>query len=714
MHLFLKHCFLTRRNYAFPLHPLAGQINSCFSILIVIFFTCFSGVGLAEELKIPKLVHRPASNAVNPITGQRSGDEPLPWDLSDSVPKGGYNYELEGRPAPRTYDAAYTLPYVTPPKNQKPCEVCWAFSTIACLEAKVNYDSGGKANPNYSEQSIKNCYQDNEGGDKCYTWGNLWRATGLLSLRGVVAESCDPFNPNDNTNCNNSCPALIFPSEWRIISTDNQAATNDIKYAITTFHTPVSTSMNSTGFSYSGGPAACGDAMETTHVVTIVGWDDNKVTDGCGTGAWYVKNSYGPDWGSGGYFWIGYGQRLMGIRATCYSNYRTPYSGESIYHYDLGCRGQSIGWENTNYGAVIFTAARNETIKRVEFMTSKPNSSYELSVFNTWNGTSAAPSGQIGVTQTGKITHSGFYSIELTNPINISSGSTFVVQVKTSTPDGSGKGFYTDLNRGPGRAGVSFIGNSNTNWNDTSSYEGGLGPVLIHAVTVPAGSTPVPTRGIWRGTDSKRIYFQTYSGSGAMGVVSSDGRNIIACYAGKLDNNDFEGDDIPTSGKSYHLQLIFTSATQANYTLTEISTGQKKTDTLTLMSVAEVNTATDGIWQGDPDTTQKFYFQRYSGGGAILMQSNDAKTCEVFYDPAATPTHFLGKAIDPQNQDSDEFNFENGNKGAVVHKPGSGSSQTWSVTRFSSADSVSQDVAVRKPANGSIQTLNGPRKIRPR
>ncbi|MBF0551893.1 MAG: hypothetical protein HQK60_15330, partial [Deltaproteobacteria bacterium] len=382
-----------------------------------------------------------------------------------------------------------------------------------------------------------------------------------------------------------------------------------------------------------------------------------------------------------------------------------PYSGESIYHYDLGCRGQSIGLDNTNYGAVIFTSTRNETIKRVEFMTSKPNSGYEISVYSTWNGPSAAPSGQIGVTQTGKITHSGFYSIELTNPISISSGSTFVVQVKTSTPDGSGKGFYTDLNRSPGRAGVSFIGNSNTSWNDTSSYEGGLGPVLIHAVTIPAGSTPVPTRGIWQGTDSTRIYFQTYGSSGDMGVVSSDGRNITACYASKLDDNDFEGDDIPTSGKSYHLQLIFTSATQANYTLTDIITGQKITDTLTLMSAAEVNTATDGIWQGDPDTTQKFYFQRYSGGGAVLMLSNDAKTCEAFYDPAATSTHFLGQSVDPQNKASAEFTFDSSGKGVVVYKPASGPNQTWNVTKFSSADGVTPDAAARKPAKGSIQPL---------
>ncbi len=41
------------------------------------------------------------------------------------------------------------------------------------------------------------------------------------------------------------------------------------------------------------------------HIVLIVGWDDAK-------GAWLVKNSYGTEWGEGGYGWIKYGSNNIG------------------------------------------------------------------------------------------------------------------------------------------------------------------------------------------------------------------------------------------------------------------------------------------------------------------------------------------------------------------------------------------------------------------
>ncbi|MBF0524087.1 MAG: hypothetical protein HQK56_03205, partial [Deltaproteobacteria bacterium] len=133
--------------------------------------------------------------------------------------------------------------------------------------------------------------------------------------------------------------------------------------------------------------------------------------------------------------------------------------------------GFSYGWTNTAYAAVIFTAGQDETLRRVEFETSKPNSTYEIKVFSTWNGPAAAPSNQLGVTKTGSFSHSGFYSVELDTPITLPSGGSFVVQVKTSTPGGDSYGFYFDGNHLPGPAGVSFVSNNGASWSDTATFQ---------------------------------------------------------------------------------------------------------------------------------------------------------------------------------------------------------------------------------------------------
>ncbi len=60
---------------------------------------------------------------------------------------------------------------------------------------------------------------------------------------------------------------------------------------------------------FNNGDRALGDEgfRNGTHVLLIIGWDDTK--DG---GAWFVKNSYGPNWGDNGFGWIKYGSSNIG------------------------------------------------------------------------------------------------------------------------------------------------------------------------------------------------------------------------------------------------------------------------------------------------------------------------------------------------------------------------------------------------------------------
>ena len=79
----------------------------------------------------------------------------------------------------------------------------------------------------------------------------------------------------------------------------------------------------------------------TDHRVCIVGWDDNYSKHNFlitppGDGAWIVKNSWGSDWGDGGYFYLSYYDTSMGKDATSIAYVITNESYDRIYQHDIG------------------------------------------------------------------------------------------------------------------------------------------------------------------------------------------------------------------------------------------------------------------------------------------------------------------------------------------------------------------------------------------
>ncbi|MBF0523840.1 MAG: hypothetical protein HQK56_01945 [Deltaproteobacteria bacterium] len=192
-----------------------------------------------------------------------------------------------------------------------------------------------------------------------------------------------------------------------------------------------------------------------------------------------------------------------------------------------------------------------------------------------------------------------------------------------------------------------------------------------------------PTRGVWIGANGKKIYFQTYADGGAICIISANAKTIITC-AGNMKNGVFDGGDIPTGGKTQGLKITFSSSTQADYVLTNIASNTTESSKLTVDSPAEINLTTDGIWKATPDTLQMFYFQRYTGGGAILLLSRDAVNCEVYYDPAATPNLFSG--LDVYNLGTHvSFVFATAAGGQVSRVTGDGKNTTWNVNLVSPA-----------------------------
>jgi hypothetical protein len=199
-----------------------------------------------------------------------------------------------------TLPASYTGIY-TPIKDQGQCGSCWAFSTVAGLEAAIKKTSGSTLN--LSEQYLVSC---NSLGYGC---NGGWFAFGMATNPGIILESCFPYVANDVTCKYCTSPVFYKAKNYGTLSS-GVATTTAIKNAIMTYGS-VSAAMYCDSYfqAYKSGVFTHNANKSPNHAIILCGWDDTK-------GAWYLKNSWGTSWGISGFMWIKYGVCKVGYGAS--------------------------------------------------------------------------------------------------------------------------------------------------------------------------------------------------------------------------------------------------------------------------------------------------------------------------------------------------------------------------------------------------------------
>lgn len=209
------------------------------------------------------------------------------------------------------------------------------------------------------------------------------------------------------------------------------------------------------------------------HSVTLVGWDDtykkenfNPANRPSSDGAWIVKNSYGDQWGDGGYFYLSYEDSAVNTnntninraRAFIY-DFESAGNYENNYQYDgtagaYNCSFSSSPVTRVKSGDSIANVfhvpkdakTRNETLDAVSFALYDTAANYSIQIYknpvDTQNPTSGEP--MLVTPQTGATSYVGYYTVKLNQEVLLEAGDSFAVVITFTKESGSDINFFVD------------------------------------------------------------------------------------------------------------------------------------------------------------------------------------------------------------------------------------------------------------------------------
>jgi parallel beta-helix repeat protein len=366
------------------------------------------------------------------ITGQRMPDGSL---VGESPPVG----------QPAAFDWRNPLNRVTSVKDQGNCGSCYAFAGIGNVESRVLIDTNTTPpDPDYSENNAKECNWRAMNSTWNSSWGtchggNYYMLASLFSQKGIVNETDDPYQAFD-VPCNSSCPYNKTLLDWRIISTGSVPDTNVLKNYIMTYG-PVYTTLwadSSYGFdmSYDGSYTFNWTATSsyTNHAVLIVGWS-NQLPPVQGSAVladgWIVKNSWGPAFGAGGYFYITYKSANIGMWSSFMNGWQDYDNNGSIMYYDDDCWDQSWGYDSTTaWGLCNFTPSSNTNATRVEFWTTDATTDLDIYIYDDFNTATTSLSNLLVSQLDYSFNEAGYHSVPLNSSLPLTAGDPVIVVVK--------------------------------------------------------------------------------------------------------------------------------------------------------------------------------------------------------------------------------------------------------------------------------------------
>ncbi|KAG2438900.1 hypothetical protein HYH02_010695 [Chlamydomonas schloesseri] len=207
---------------------------------------------------------------------------------------------------------------VTPIKNQYQCGACWAFAATEVTESMLAIQTG--VNVQLSPQQVMDCtpsvLKGNGSANSDACDGTVYPFAGLIfpyARDGLMAAEAYPYVAQQGT-CRNPVSSVINMTTAGLLPSLNETA---MMQALQQGPILIGIAASSPAFQHYGGGifsnfdgcSTCWDASQgayvqgscqVDHAVVLVGYDLNE-------GYWIMRNSWGPDWGIGGYMLLAMG-----------------------------------------------------------------------------------------------------------------------------------------------------------------------------------------------------------------------------------------------------------------------------------------------------------------------------------------------------------------------------------------------------------------------
>ncbi|XP_071961201.1 dipeptidyl peptidase 1-like [Antedon mediterranea] len=207
--------------------------------------------------------------------------------------------------------------FVTPVRDQGGCGSCFAFASMAMLEARLKIATNNTINKVFSPQDVVDCSEYAQGCDG----GFPYLIAGKYAQDfGVVEESCTPYLGKDSSCTKNSCKRY-YASDYSYVGGFYGACNEALMRIALVKNGPLAVGFEvlddffqykSGIYQHTGLQDKFNPFEETNHAVLVVGYGTDAAS---GLKYWTVKNSWGDGWGEDGYFKIIRGVDEVGIES---------------------------------------------------------------------------------------------------------------------------------------------------------------------------------------------------------------------------------------------------------------------------------------------------------------------------------------------------------------------------------------------------------------